>query len=44
MLVVPSVGGICHNPAEFTNEDDIVLGAEMLTQVLWRLCRDGAPR
>jgi N-carbamoyl-L-amino-acid hydrolase len=41
MLVVPSVGGICHHPAEFTARDDIVLGAEMLTRVLARLCREG---
>jgi N-carbamoyl-L-amino-acid hydrolase len=43
MLTVPSVGGICHNAAEFTAEDDIVLGAEMLARVLWALCRDGVP-
>jgi N-carbamoyl-L-amino-acid hydrolase len=41
MLVVPSVGGVCHHPAEFTAAQDIVLGTEALTRVLWRLCRDG---
>ena len=41
MLVVPSVGGICHHPAEFTAADDTLLGTEALTRVLWRLCEQG---
>ena len=41
MLVVPSVGGVCHNPAEFTAPEDAVLGAEALTRILWRLCEQG---
>jgi acetylornithine deacetylase/succinyl-diaminopimelate desuccinylase-like protein len=41
MLVVPSVRGICHHPEEFTQEDDLVLGTEVLTRALWRLCQDG---
>lgn len=41
MLVVPSVGGLCHNPAEFTHPADVALGAELLTRLLARLCRDG---
>ena len=41
MLVVPSVGGICHNPAEFTAAEDTLLGAEALTRALWRLCERG---
>jgi N-carbamoyl-L-amino-acid hydrolase len=44
MLVVPSVGGICHHPDEFTREDDLVLGTEVLTRALWRLCHDGLAR
>jgi N-carbamoyl-L-amino-acid hydrolase len=43
MLVVPSVGGVCHNPAEFTRPADVALGAELLTRTLARLCRDGVP-
>ncbi|WP_428487128.1 Zn-dependent hydrolase [Rhodopila sp.] len=43
MLVVPSLGGVCHSAAEFTADDDIVLGTEMLTRVLWCLCRYGVP-
>lgn len=41
VLVVPSVGGVCHDPAEFTRDEDLALGAEVLARVLWRLCRDG---
>ncbi len=41
MLVVPSVGGLCHNPAEFTHPADVALGAALMTRVLTRLCRDG---
>jgi len=41
MLVVPSVGGLCHNPAEFTHPADVALGVELLTRLLTRLCRDG---
>jgi N-carbamoyl-L-amino-acid hydrolase len=41
MLVVPSVGGICHHPDEFTEDTDMVLGTEVLTRVLWRLCEKG---
>lgn len=43
MLVVPSVGGICHNPAEFTRPEDVVLGVALLTRTLARLCADGVP-
>lgn len=43
VLVVPSVGGICHHPAEFTKPEDIILGGDILARVLWRLCRDGLP-
>ncbi len=41
VLVVPSVGGVCHDPSEFTRDEDVALGAEVLARVLWRLCRDG---
>lgn len=43
MLVVPSVGGVCHNPAEFTHPEDVALGAALLAHTLARLCRDGVP-
>jgi len=38
---VPSVGGICHHPSEFTKPEDIELGAEILARMLLRLCEDG---
>jgi N-carbamoyl-L-amino-acid hydrolase len=41
VLNVPSVGGICHHPSEFTTPEDLELGAEILARMLWRLCRDG---
>ncbi len=43
VLNVPSVGGICHHPSEFTKPEDLELGAEILARILWRLCRDGLP-
>ena len=43
LLMVPSVGGVCHHPDEFTHPDDVVLGADILARVLWRLCIDGVP-
>ena len=43
VLNVPSVGGVCHHPSEFTSEADVELGADLLARTLWRLCRDGLP-
>ncbi|MDA1090973.1 MAG: Zn-dependent hydrolase [Proteobacteria bacterium] len=37
MLFVPSVAGISHNEAEFTRDDDLVAGAEVLAGSLARL-------
>jgi beta-ureidopropionase / N-carbamoyl-L-amino-acid hydrolase len=37
MIFVPSVEGISHNPAEFTDPDDLVMGANILLQVLIEL-------
>lgn len=39
MIFVPSVGGISHNPAEFTHEDDLVAGANVLLDVTQLLSR-----
>ena len=41
VINVPSVGGVCHHPSEFTRPEDLELGAELLARTLWRLCRDG---
>lgn len=38
MVFVPSRGGISHNPAEHTDDDDVVAGADVLANVLLRLC------
>jgi N-carbamoyl-L-amino-acid hydrolase len=37
MLFVPSVDGISHNEREFTSEDDMLAGLEVLTAVLTRV-------
>ena len=37
MIFVPSVGGISHNPAEYTAPDDLVAGANVLLQVVLEL-------
>lgn len=37
MIFVPSVKGISHNPAEFTLEDDLHAGADVLLQVMLTL-------
>lgn len=34
MIFIPSVNGISHNPAEFTEWDDVVMGANVLLQTL----------
>lgn len=39
MIFVPSVHGISHNPAEFTEPADLVLGADVLLQTLLDLAR-----
>lgn len=38
MIFVPSRGGISHNPAEHTDEEDLVAGADLLLHVVTRLC------
>jgi len=37
MLFVPSVDGISHNEREFTSDDDMLAGLEVLTAVLTRV-------
>jgi N-carbamoyl-L-amino-acid hydrolase len=41
VINVPSVGGVCHHPSEFTSPEDLELGAEILALMLRRLCEDG---
>ena len=37
MIFTPSVQGISHNPAEFTNADDLVAGTNILLDMMWAL-------
>ncbi|MFT3797708.1 M20 family metallo-hydrolase [Microbacterium sp.] len=41
MLFVPSVDGVSHNEAEFTRDDDLCAGVDVLTEIVRRLA-DGA--
>ncbi len=38
MIFVPSIGGISHNPKEFTPEADLIAGANVLFDVVRDLC------
>jgi len=40
MLFIPSIGGISHDPAEDTREEDIVLGCRVAAQAVWNVLRD----
>jgi N-carbamoyl-L-amino-acid hydrolase len=40
MIFVPSQGGISHNPAEFTESDDLEAGANVLLQTLLTLANE----
>ena len=42
MIFVPSVNGISHNPAEHTEDDDLVAGTNVLLQTLWQLLNQEA--
>ncbi|MCY4663860.1 MAG: M20/M25/M40 family metallo-hydrolase [Acidimicrobiaceae bacterium] len=41
MVFVPSVKGISHNPAEHTEPDDLVAGANVLLNAVVSLATDG---
>jgi beta-ureidopropionase / N-carbamoyl-L-amino-acid hydrolase len=40
MIFVPSVGGLSHNPAEYTAPEDLVAGANILLDVLTTLAQE----
>ncbi|WP_341487153.1 Zn-dependent hydrolase [Pararhizobium sp. A13] len=40
MIFVPSVGGISHNPKEFTTDGDLVAGANVLLDVVRQFARE----
>ncbi|MDO3435653.1 Zn-dependent hydrolase [Rhizobium sp. CBN3] len=44
MIFVPSAGGISHNPKEFTADEDLVAGANVLLDVVRRLATEGTPK
>lgn len=37
MVFIPSIGGLSHNPAEFSTEYDIAAGANVLLNAAWRV-------
>ncbi|MET3893299.1 hydantoinase/carbamoylase family amidase [Bosea sp. OAE506] len=37
MVFIPSIGGLSHNPAEFSTEQDIAAGANVLLNAAWRV-------
>ncbi len=37
MVFIPSIGGLSHNPAEFSTEADMVAGANVLLATAWRV-------
>jgi N-carbamoyl-L-amino-acid hydrolase len=41
VVAVPSVGGICHAPEEFTEPADLMLGLDLLSSMLERLATEG---
>jgi len=43
MIFTPSVRGISHNPAEFTEPDDLIAGSNVLLDVMWRLAHTDFP-
>ncbi|WHO82531.1 Zn-dependent hydrolase [Rhizobium leguminosarum] len=43
MIFVPSIGGISHSPKEYTADDDLVAGTNILLDVVRRLATEGLP-
>jgi N-carbamoyl-L-amino-acid hydrolase len=37
MVFIPSIGGLSHNPAEFSTDDDMISGANILLTTAWRV-------
>ena len=37
MVFIPSIGGLSHNPAEFSTDEDIAAGANVLLSAAWRV-------
>ncbi|AUW45832.1 Zn-dependent hydrolase [Rhizobium leguminosarum] len=43
MIFVPSIGGISHNPKEYTADHDLLAGTNILLDVVRRLATEGLP-
>jgi N-carbamoyl-L-amino-acid hydrolase len=43
MIFVPSIGGISHNPKEYTADEDLVAGTNILLDIVRRLATEGLP-
>jgi N-carbamoyl-L-amino-acid hydrolase len=39
MIFIPCREGISHNPAEYASPEDLARGAQLLSNVLYRLAR-----
>ena len=39
MIFIPSRDGISHNPDEYTEYDDIMIGIDILTETLYQLAK-----
>lgn len=37
MVFIPSIGGLSHNPAEFSTDEDMIAGANVLLGAAWRV-------
>ncbi|KRE17864.1 Zn-dependent hydrolase [Bosea sp. Root381] len=37
MVFIPSIGGLSHNPAEFSTDEDMAAGANVLLSAAWRV-------
>jgi len=40
MIFIPSVGGISHNPTEYSTPEDIMAGANLLLQTVLALAEE----
>lgn len=40
MIFIPSIGGLSHNPAEFSTDEDMVTGANVLLSAAWRVANN----
>ena len=40
MIFIPSIGGLSHNPAELSTDEDMVAGANVLLSAAWRVANN----